>query len=117
MWYSQKASVELREENDAITSELKELKSSKKELKEKHDKLERTHNELITSHNKLREEYTTLKVNHDNLVIAQEFLSNEPHDATNHVVKIDIVTSCDDLIDESIEQGSSGKGKQVVETE
>ena len=94
---------------------LKELKSSKKGLKDKHDKLEWVHNELITSHNKLKEDYTTLKINHDSLVIDQEFLPNEPHDATNHVVKIDIATSCDDLIDESIEQGSSGKGKQVVE--
>ena len=114
---AKKASVELREANDAMSSKLKELKSSKKELKEKHDKLERIHNELITSHNMLKEEYTTLKINHDNLVIAQEFLSNEPHDATNDVVKIDIATSCDDLIVESIEQGSSGKGKQVVETD
>ena len=73
------------------------------------------HKELITSHNKLKQEYTTLKINHDNLAIAQEFLSNEPHDATNHIVKIDIATSCDDLIIESIEQGSSIKGKQVVE--
>ena len=77
-------------------------KSFKKELKNKHDKLERIHNELITSHNKLKEEYTTLKINHDNLIIAQEYLSNEPHDATNHVVKIDIATSYDDLIVESI---------------
>ena len=72
------------------------------------------HKDLITSHNKLKEEYTTLKINHDNLVIAQEFLSNEPHDATNDVVKIDIATSCDNLIIESIEQSSSSKGKQVV---
>ena len=64
----------------------------------------------------LKEEYTNLKVNHDNLVISHEFLSNEPHDATNDVVKIDIATSCDDLIVESIEQGSSSKGKQVVES-
>ena len=98
-----------------MSSKLKELKSSKKELKDKYDKLEWVHNELITSHNKLKDEYTTLKINHDNLAIAQEFLSNEPHDATNHVVKIDIATSCDDLIIESIEQGSSIKGKQVVE--
>ena len=74
------------------------------------------HKELITSHNKLKEEYTTLKINHDSLVIAQEFLSNEPHDATNDVVKINIATSCDDLIIESIEQGSSSKGKKVVES-
>ena len=75
------------------------------------------HKELITSYKMLKEEYTTLKINHDNLVIAQEFLSNEPHDATNDVVKVDIATSCDDLIVESIEQGSSSKGKQVVETD
>ena len=93
------------------------LSVSTKELKEKHDKLERIHNELITSHNMLKEQYTTLNINYDNLVIAQEFLSNEPQDATNNVVKIDIATSCDDLIVESIEQGSSGKGKQVVETD
>jgi len=62
----------------------------------------------------LKEEYTTLKVNHDNLVLSLEYLSNEPHDATNQVVKIDIATSCDDLIVESIEQGSSSKGKKVV---
>ena len=65
----------------------------------------------------LKEEYITLKINHDNLVIAQEFLSNEPHDATNNVVKIDIATSYDDLIIESIEQSSSSKGKQVVEAD
>ena len=99
-----------------MSSKLKELKSSKKELKEKHDKLEGIHNELITSYNMLKEEYTNLKVNHDNLVVSHELLSNEPHDATNHVVKIDIATSCDDLIIESIEQGSSSKGKQVVES-
>ena len=96
---------------------LKELKSSKKELKDKHDKLKGIHNELITSYKMLKEEYTNLKINHDNLVITQEFLSNEPHDATNDVVKIDIATSCDDLIVESIEQGSSSKGKHVVETD
>ena len=93
-----------------MSSKLKELKSSKKELKDKHDKLEGIHKELITSH-KLKDEHTTLKINHDNLVIAQEYLSNEPHDATNNVVKIDIATLCDDLIIESIEQSSSSKGK------
>ena len=36
---------------------------------------------------------------------------------TNHVVKIDIATSCDDLIVESIEQGSSSKDKKVVESD
>ena len=56
---AEKASVELREANDAMSSKLKELKSSKKELK---DKLEWVHKELITSHNKLKQEYSTLKI-------------------------------------------------------
>ena len=92
MWYSQKVSVELREVNEAMSSKLKELKYSKKVLKEKHDKLERIHNEPITSYNMLKEEYTNLKINHDNLVVSHELLFNEPHDATNHVVKIDRAT-------------------------
>ena len=65
----------------------------------------------------LKEEYTNLKINNDNLVLSHELLSNEPHDATNNVVKIDIATLCDDLIVESIEQGSSSKGKKVVESD
>lgn len=109
-----KASDELRDENKLVSSTLKELKTSLKELKEKHDKLEGIHNELNTRYNLLKEEYTKLKVNHDSLVVANDMLSHETHDATNHVVKIDIATSCDDLIVESIEQVSSCKGKQVV---
>jgi hypothetical protein len=50
------------------------------------------------------------------IFLANELLSNKPHDATNNVVKIDIATSCDDLIVESIKQGSSSKGKTVVES-
>ena len=114
---AKKASDELREEHKIVSSKLKELKTSKKELREKHDKLEGIHNELTTRYNLLKEEYTTLKVNHDNLVLSHEYLSNEPHDATNQVVMIDIATSCDDLIVESIEQGSSSKGKKMVESD
>ena len=79
------------------------LKPLKRSLEKKHDKLEGIHNELITSYNMLKEEYTNLKINHDNLVVSHGLLSNEPHDATNHIVKIDIATSCDDLIIKSIE--------------
>jgi hypothetical protein len=111
---AEKASDELRDENKVVSSTLKELKTNLEELKEKHDKLERIHKELNTRHNLLKDEYTNLKINHEKLVLLHELLSNEPHNATNHVVKIDIATSCDDLIDESIEQGSNGKGKQVV---
>ncbi|XP_066365343.1 filament-like plant protein 1 [Miscanthus floridulus] len=107
---AKKASGELREENKIVSCKLKELR-------EKHDKLEGIHNELITSYNLLNEEYTNLKINYDNLVFSHEFLSTKPHDATNNVVKIDIATSCDDLIIESIEQSSSSKGKKVVESD
>ena len=94
-----------------MSSSLKELKTSLKELKEKHDKLEKTHSELNAKHKLLKEEHVTLKINHNNLAMTQEFLCDEPHVATIHTVKIDIATSCDDLVDEIIEQGSSSKGK------
>jgi hypothetical protein len=86
-----------------------------KELRDEHDKLEKKHDELTTRYHLLKEEYTTLKINHDSLVANE--LSLESHDATNHVVKIDIATSCEDLIVESIEQSSSSKGKKVVESD
>jgi len=111
---AQKASDELRDENKVVSSSLKELKANIKELKQNHDKLEDIHKELNTRYDLLKDDYTTLKVNHDNLVIANEYLYNLPHDANNLVAKIDIATSYDDLIDEYVEQGSSGKGKQVV---
>jgi hypothetical protein len=75
------------------------------------------HNELTNSYKLVKDEYTDIKINHDNLVISHELLSNDPHDATNNVVMIDIATSCDDLIVESIEQGSSSKCKKVVESD
>jgi hypothetical protein len=43
-----------------------------------------------------------LKIDYDSLIVANE-LALETHDATNQVVKIDIATSCDDLIIENIE--------------
>ena len=54
--------MELREANDAMSSKLKELKSSKKELKDKYDKLEGIHNELITSHNMLKKNIPILRL-------------------------------------------------------
>jgi hypothetical protein len=99
-----------------VTSTLKELKTFNKELREEHDKLEKKHNELNTRYNLLKDKYTSLKINYDSLIVVNE-LSLEIHDATNQFVKIDISTSCDDLIIESIEQGSSGKGKKVVESD
>jgi hypothetical protein len=98
---AQKTSDELREQNKVMSSSLKELKTSNNELRYKHDKLKKKHDELTTRYNLLKEEYTTLKINLDSLVVSYE-LSLESHVATNHVVKIDIATSCEDLIVESI---------------
>jgi uncharacterized coiled-coil DUF342 family protein len=111
-----KTSDELKDQNEIMSSTLKELKTSNKELRDEHDKLKKKHDELNTRHNLLKDKYTILKIDYDSLIIANE-LSLETHDATNQVVKIDIATSCDDLIIESIEQGSSGKGKNVVESD
>jgi hypothetical protein len=112
---AQKTSDKLKDQNEIMSSTLKELKTFNKELRDEHDKLEKKHDELNTRHNLLKDKYTSLKINYDSLIVANE-LSLETHDATNQVVKINIATSCDDLIVESIEQGSSGKGKKVVES-
>jgi len=112
-----KSSVELRDQNEIMTANLKELKLSLKELKEKHDKLEVVHGELITRHKVLKEEFITLKVSNDNLELAYDLAINETHVATNHVAKLDVATSCDDLLVESIGKCGSCKGNNVVVVE
>jgi predicted nuclease with TOPRIM domain len=97
-----KSSDELREQNEIMTTKLKELKLSLKELKDKHDKLESVHDELITRHRALKEEFTTLKANNDNLELAYDLAISETHVDTNHVAKLDVATSCDDLLVENI---------------
>ena len=99
-----------------MTTKLKELKLSLKELKEKYDKLESVYDELITRHRALKEEFTTLKENYD-LEIAYDLVINETHDATNHVAKLDVATSCDDLLVESTSKCVGCKGKNVVVAE
>jgi hypothetical protein len=51
-----------------------------------------------------------VKVIHDNIIIAYDLLSSETHAATIHILKIDIATSCDDLI-ERIKQENNRKVK------
>jgi len=50
-----KSSDELRDQNEIMTTKLKEIKLSLKELKDKHDKLESVHDDLITRHRALKE--------------------------------------------------------------
>jgi len=75
------------------------------------------HVELSTRHRVLKEEFTTPKVNNDNLELAYDLTINETHVATNHVAKLDVATSCDDLLVESIGKCGSCKGKNVVVAE
>jgi len=112
-----KSSDELRDQNAIMTSKLKELKLSLKELKDTHDKLESVHDELITRHRALKEEFTILKANNDNLELAYDLAISETHVATNHIAKLDVATSWDDLHVESISKCVGCKGKNVVVAE
>jgi len=112
-----KSSDELRDQNDIMTTKLKELKFYLKELKDEHDKLESVRDELITRHRALKEEITTLKANYVNLEIPYNIAINETHLATNNVAKLDVATSCDDLLVESTSKCVGCKGKNVVVAE
>jgi hypothetical protein len=46
---------------------------------------------------KIKEDYTKIKFDHDNLLVENELLSCNTHEAINPVVKIDVATLCDDL--------------------
>jgi hypothetical protein len=46
---------------------------------------------------KIKEDYNRIKFDHDNLLVENELLSCNTHEAINPIVKIDVATSCDDL--------------------
>jgi hypothetical protein len=91
-----KASEEMKEENKTMSSTKNELRTSLKDAKEKCEKLIEANRELKDRLVKIKEDYTKIKIDHDNL-IANELLSCDTHEAINHVVKLDVATSCDDL--------------------
>jgi hypothetical protein len=86
-----------------MSSTKNELKTSLKDAKDKCEKLSEANRELKDRLVKVKEDYTKIKIDYDNLLIANELLSCNTHEAINHVVKIDVATSCDDLsqVDES----------------
>jgi hypothetical protein len=92
-----KASDEMKEENKTMSSTVNELKSSLKDAKDKCDKLNEANRELKDRLVKIKEDYTKIKINHDKLLVANEFLSCNTHEVINPIVKIDVATSCDDL--------------------
>jgi hypothetical protein len=92
-----KASDEMKEENKTMSSTVNELTSSLKDAKDKCDKLNEANSELKDRLVKIKEDYTKIKFDHDNLLVENELLSCNTHEAINPVIKIDVATSCDDL--------------------
>jgi hypothetical protein len=92
-----KASEEMKEENKTMSSTKNELKTSLKEAKDKCEKLSEANRELKDRFVKVKEDYTKIKIDYDNLLIVNELLSCNTHEVINHVVKIDVATSCNDL--------------------
>ena len=92
-----KASDEMKEENKTMSSTVNELTTSLKDAKDKCDKLNEANMELKDRLVKIKEDYTKIKFDHDNLLVENELLSCNTHEAINPVVKIDVATSCDDL--------------------
>jgi hypothetical protein len=92
-----KASDEMKEENKTMSSTVNELKSSLKDAKDKSDKLNKANRELKDRLVKAKEDYTKIKIDYDNLLVANELLSCNTHEAINPAIKIDVATSCDDL--------------------
>jgi predicted nuclease with TOPRIM domain len=80
-----------------MSSTKNELKTSLKDAKDKCEKLSEANRELKDRLVKVKEDYTKIKIDYDNLLIANELLSCNTHEAINPVVKIDVATSCDDL--------------------
>jgi hypothetical protein len=92
-----KASDEMKKENKTMSSTVNELTSSLKDAKDKCDKLNEANREFKDRLVKIKEDYTKIKFDHDNLLVENELLSCNTHEAINPVVKIDVATSCDDL--------------------
>jgi hypothetical protein len=87
----------MKEENKTMSSTKNELKTSLKDAKDKCEKLSEANRELKDRLVKVKEDYTKIKIDYDNLLIANEVLSCNTHEAINPVVKIILATSCDDL--------------------
>jgi chromosome segregation ATPase len=109
----------MKEENKTMSSTKNELKTSLKDAKEKCEKLSEANRELKDRLVKVKEDYTKIKIDYDNLLIENELLSCNTHEAINPVVKIDVATSCDYLskVDQSSLQDELIEKVEVREPE
>jgi regulator of replication initiation timing len=80
-----------------MSSTKNELKTSLKDAKDKCETLSEANRELKDRLVKVKEDYTKIKIDYDNLLITNDLLSCNTHEAINPAVKIDVATSCDVL--------------------
>jgi chromosome segregation ATPase len=78
-----KASEEMKEENKTMSSTKNELKTSLKDAKDKCEKISEANRELKDRLVKVKEDYTKIRIDYDNLLIANELLSCNTHEAIN----------------------------------
>jgi hypothetical protein len=80
-----------------MSSTRNELKTSLQDAKEKCEIISEANRELKDRLVKIKEDYTKIKIDHDNLLVANEILSCDTHEAIKPVIKLEVTISCDDL--------------------
>jgi chromosome segregation ATPase len=78
-----KANEEMKEENKIMSSTKNDLKTSLKDAKDKCEKISEANRELKDRLVKVKEDYTKIRIDYDNLLIANELLSCNTHEAIN----------------------------------
>jgi hypothetical protein len=71
-----------------LSSNAKEFKSSLRDTKEKYDKLHETNKDLKLHFFSLKEDCTQININHDNLVVAYEFLTIKTHEVLTKLLRL-----------------------------
>lgn len=87
----------LKVANKSLLAKKEELEITSVELRVANDELVKSNNELNSNYDKLKVSYNELEVNLKNLEQTFDALSNQKLDLPQ-VVKIDVSTSCDDLL-------------------
>lgn len=88
----------LKELYKSLLDRHNDLESKYNALSSKHDNLAKIHDDLVARHDKLRLEYIEMNERNESLELTCDAMSHDKYDAS-HVTKVDISTSCDDLVD------------------
>ena len=73
------------------------LSNPPKDAKEKYEKLNEANREPNDRLVKIKEDYIQIKVDHDNYLVANEFLSCETHEVATSSLTMGLIASCVDL--------------------